>query len=115
MPFKGKLLDRIGLAIAKRMLPAAFGEPPAVQAIRSAEALTAAQRDNDAVDHLARAMKVKLAMQRERGYGGWHDKQQCSQARLATMLRSHVKKGDPVDVANFCAFLLARGEGTGLD
>lgn len=36
------------------------------------------------------------------------------QARVAELegaLRAHVEKGDPVDVANFCAFLVARGEG----
>lgn len=29
---------------------------------------------------------------------------------LSELLRQCVDKGDPVDVANFCAFLLARGE-----
>lgn len=66
--------------------------------------------DDAAVDALAEAMKAKLAKQRARGYGGW-DTPECTQQRLSDMLRGHVDKGDPVDVANFCAFLAARGEG----
>ncbi len=67
--------------------------------------------DDAAVDALAVLMKAKLAKQRAKGYGGWNDKIQCTQQRLSTFLRTHVDKGDPVDVANFCAMLSARGEG----
>lgn len=67
--------------------------------------------DDAAVDALAVLMKAKLAKQRAKGYGGWNDKTQCPQQRLSDMLRAHVDKGDPVDVANFCAMLSARGEG----
>lgn len=67
--------------------------------------------DEVAVDALAALMKAKLAKQRAKGYGGWNDKIQCPQQRLSTFLRTHVDKGDPVDVANFCAMLSARGEG----
>lgn len=66
--------------------------------------------DNEAVDQLALAMKVKLGRAREKGRGGWDDKNACTQEDLSRMLREHVDKGDPVDVANFCAFLDARGE-----
>lgn len=66
--------------------------------------------DDAAVDALATLMKAKLAKQRAKGYGGW-DTAECSQQRLSDMLRGHIDKGDPVDVANFCAFLSARGEG----
>ncbi|MEG1203558.1 MAG: hypothetical protein RSD82_15460, partial [Comamonas sp.] len=65
--------------------------------------------DDLAVGNLAYRMKAKLAKQRENGYGGWDT--DCTQERLSELLRQHVDKGDPVDVANFCAFLLARGEG----
>ena len=64
--------------------------------------------DDAAVDALATAMKAKLAKQRAKGYGGWDT--DCTQQRLSDMLRTHMEKGDPVDVANFCAFLLAHGE-----
>lgn len=70
--------------------------------------------DDAAVDALAAKMKAKLAKQRAKGYKGW-DSEECSHERLTQMLRSHVEKGDPVDVANFCAFLSARGEGIGKD
>lgn len=66
--------------------------------------------DDLAVEALSLEMKSKLAKQRAKGYGGW-DSSECSQQLLSDMLREHVAKGDPVDVANFCAFLVARGEG----
>lgn len=65
--------------------------------------------DDIAVEHLASLMKFKLRKQRIKGYGGWDT--DCTQQRLSDLLRKHVEKGDPVDVANFCAFLAARGEG----
>ena len=63
--------------------------------------------DNEAVDKLARAMKNKLAKKREQGYRGWET---CKHGDLVQLLINHVDKGDPIDVANFCAFLFARGE-----
>ena len=69
-----------------------------------------AHQDDAAVDALAATMKANLAKQRAKGYSGW-DTPEFTQQRLSDMLREHVDKGDPVDVANFCAFLAARGEG----
>lgn len=66
--------------------------------------------DDAAVDAFARAMKSKLADARANGRGGWHDRDACPQERLSDMLRAHVEKGDPRDVANFCMFLHQRGE-----
>ena len=92
-------------------------EAKALVAVRSAlgtAPVLAAQPDKHpddaAVDALAALMKAKLAKQRAKGYGGW-DSDHCSQEKLSILLRGHVDKGDPVDVANFCAFLSARGEG----
>lgn len=68
---------------------------------------TQADIDNEAVDKLAQAMKNKLAEKREQGYHGWET---CKHGDLAQLLINHVDKGDPIDVANFCAFLFARGE-----
>lgn len=62
----------------------------------------AAKKDNDEVDWFAAAMKEKLAKARAKGRGGW---QSCPPKELSRMLREHVEKGDPVDVANFCMFL----------
>ena len=67
--------------------------------------------DDAAVDRFAEAMKAKLAKSRAKGRGGWEDKAQCSAEDLSELLRGHVDKGDPVDVANFCMMLQQRGEG----
>lgn len=66
--------------------------------------------DDAAVDAFAGAMKAKMADARAKGRGGWEDPAQCSAEDLARMLRDHVEKGDPRDVANFCMMLHQRGE-----
>jgi hypothetical protein len=67
--------------------------------------------DDIAVDLFAAAMKEKLAKARSKGRGGWDDPEQCTVDSLSQFLRSHVDKGDPVDVANFCMMLHHRGSG----
>lgn len=89
----------------------AFGQKPCPTPAAYGCAPQAPHPDDAAVDAMAALMKAKLAKQRAKGYGGWDDKTKCSQGHLSDLLRGHVAKGDPVDVANFCAFLLARGEG----
>lgn len=66
--------------------------------------------DDVAVDQFAIAMREKMKRSREKGRGGWHDKTLCTAESLSQMLREHVDKGDPVDVANFCMMLHQRGE-----
>lgn len=66
--------------------------------------------DDDAIDQFALGMKMKMAVARAKGRGGWHSRQQCSAEDLSRMLHEHVSKGDPVDVANFCMMLSMRGE-----
>lgn len=92
---ESEIIDKVHAMLAMTSEP----QPPA-----------AAHPDDAAVDALAVLMKAKLAKQRKKGYGGW-ETPKCTQHRLSTLLRDHVDKGDPVDVANFCAFLSARGEG----
>lgn len=65
--------------------------------------------DDVAVDRFAAAMKAKLADARAKGRGGWEEA--GIQLHLSDLLRGHVEKGDPRDVANFCCFLWNRGEG----
>jgi hypothetical protein len=65
--------------------------------------------DDIAVDKFAAAMKEKMAKSRAKGRSGWDDPLQCSGGDLASMLVQHIKKGDPVDVANFCMMLHQRG------
>lgn len=62
--------------------------------------------DDVAVDMFAKAMKGKLAQARAKSRSGW---QTCNKYELSNMLRDHVEKGDPRDVANFCMFLHALG------
>lgn len=66
--------------------------------------------DDLAVDAFAAAMKAKMAAARAKGRGGWEDAAQCTADDLSRMLRDHVEKGDPRDVANFCMMLHQRGE-----
>lgn len=54
--------------------------------------------DDLAVDRFAAVMKAKLARSRAKGRSGW---QTCSAPALSAMLREHVDKGDPIDVAIF--------------
>lgn len=68
--------------------------------------------DDAAVDRFAAAMKAKLAEKRAEGRGGWDDPEQCSTTYLATLLRGHVAKGDPLDVGNFAMMLWNRGGAT---
>lgn len=63
--------------------------------------------DAAAVDRFAIAMKGKLEQAREKGRSGW---EQCDPVELSIMLREHVEKGDPIDVANFCMFLWNLGK-----
>ena len=70
----------------------------------------AAVFDDHAVDLFAKAMKDKLAIKRQQGFGGWHDISRTSSARLADLLMAAVAKGDPIDVANFAMMLFCRNE-----
>lgn len=67
--------------------------------------------DNQHPDDIAvDAFASKMAYARTLGRGGWEDKSGCPAELLSSMLRHHVEKGDPVDVANFCMMLSQRGE-----
>ena len=63
--------------------------------------------DDVAVDDFAKAMKAKMKASREKGRHGW---EWANVQYLAAQLIYHVKKGDPVDVANFCMMLHNRGQ-----
>ena len=66
--------------------------------------------DDIAVDRFAEAMKQKLAKQRQKGYGGWNDKELCPDGRLQKYLGACLGKGDPVDIGNFAMMIWNRGE-----
>lgn len=84
------------------------------QAVREMEQAIEADHhpDSQAVDRFAAAMKEKLAQARAKGRSGW---QNLTSEELSRMLREHVEKGDPLDVANFCMFLWNLGHGIGAE
>lgn len=63
--------------------------------------------DDEAVDAFAATMKAKLAKKRTEGRGNW---QMCTSTYLSRLLREHVEKGDPVDVANLAMMLHQNGQ-----
>lgn len=70
--------------------------------------MTIEEIDNNAIDQLAALMKTKMAKKRKQGFNGWTD---STPQDLSDLLRDHVDKGDPIDVANYCAFLIAHESG----
>jgi hypothetical protein len=69
-----------------------------------------AHPDNLAVNRFADAMKAQLSDKRKQGFGGWDNPEECTASWLSELLRKHVEKGDPIDVANFCMMLHQRSE-----
>lgn len=61
-----------------------------------------AAMDDIAVDMFAAAMKEKMAASRAKGRSGW---QTCRIEDLWDMLKAHVEKGDPRDVANIAMMI----------
>jgi len=66
--------------------------------------------DDDAIDNFANAMREKMALNREMGRSG---SQTCPVDVLWQMLREHIDKGDPVDVANLAMVIHHRSAGGG--
>lgn len=63
--------------------------------------------DDDAVKEFAKRMDSKMKRsEQEKGRSGWNG---LTEGELSAMLRDHVEKGDPVDVANFCMMLSLKG------
>lgn len=88
------------------------GEPKdgKIDTYRFASLFSEAEIDEMALDAFAAAMRDKLARKRDEGRGGWHDKTDCTNEYLSDLLRRHVEKGDPVDVANIAMMIYQRGE-----
>lgn len=66
------------------------------------------QQYKDNLSGFVHKMAVKLATSEVKGRSGW---QACTGQVLSDMLREHVEKGDPIDVANFCFMLSDMGMG----
>jgi hypothetical protein len=58
--------------------------------------------DDVAIQQFAVAMSEKMSLSRLNGRDGW---QTCSITELLKMLRNHVHKGDPVDIANIAMMI----------
>ena len=71
--------------------------------------------DQHCINHFARLMSAKMSVAAAKGRSGWDDRKRVSDNDLRLMLREHVEKGDPVDVANFCMMLYMRGASTRSD
>lgn len=84
---------------------------PVVETVQPASKPEFKHPDDGAVDRFAVEMKAKLAKARAKGRGGWDNETLCTVEHLSELLREHVRKGDPVDVANFCMMLQQRGSG----
>lgn len=78
--------------------------------LERAEAKPSLGDDDEYVDCFAEAMKAKMQLKSKQGRAGWQDKDDCTADLLSRLLREHVEKGDPVDVANFAMMLHQRGE-----
>ena len=65
--------------------------------------------DDHSVNRFAAVMKGKLASKRLQGRGGWQAPE-VPNGYLSRLLREHVDKGDPVDVANLAMMIHQRGE-----
>jgi len=63
--------------------------------------------ERKALDAMVSAMSEKLYRKYIEGYSGFEG---ASEEHLNRLLHEHLLKGDPVDVANFCAFLLHNGQ-----
>lgn len=70
--------------------------------------LGSARADNLGVRRFASAMRRKLSKKRREGRRGWNVPMECSQERLAVLLAEHVRKGDPVDIANLAMMIWNR-------
>lgn len=64
----------------------------------------------NAVQWFATAMAEKLSQAQDK-YGYTDDWYRADITDLQQDLQNHFEKGDPIDVANFCMFLWARGAG----
>lgn len=107
--YRNGMLDRLAQPKMERNPPDASS--PLAQFIARQQNDNSAERHADdlAIDNFVGAMRAKMAASRGKGRSGWL---QCPVERLQAMLNEHLKKGDPVDVANFAMMLWNRGSTT---
>jgi hypothetical protein len=64
---------------------------------------------DDLVDDFAHQMKRKIYRAYDQGRRGWSDPNWTPE-QIMESLKDHVEKGDPIDIANLCAFLWNRSQ-----
>lgn len=64
--------------------------------------------DDRMIDVFAQAMKNKMAIKRDAGWGGWNSDVNCTDESIARLLIGSVIKGDPVDIANYAMMYFSR-------
>ncbi len=67
--------------------------------------------DERSVDIFSLKMKEKLKRAREKGRGGWYNKELCTDEELANLFKEHLSKANKdnfIDLANFLMFLYIR-------
>lgn len=70
--------------------------------------------DRAGVARFSEAMLAKLTKKRAEGRGGWNKPEQCTVDFLRELLLEHVRKGDPVDIANLAMMIWNRTTPLGL-
>lgn len=72
-------------------------------------ALNQGHIDDISINNFSNQMKAKMLRSRQKGRDGWYDPERCAAADLVAQYREHLKKGDPVDIANYCMMIFTRG------
>lgn len=76
--------------------------------------LGAGMADTIGVIRFAQEMEIKLGIKLAQGRSGWNKPDEVSIRELQKMLREHVDKGDPVDIANFAMMIWNRQHPDGI-
>jgi hypothetical protein len=86
--------------------------PPAALTQEGGESIESYETDEWAcaagVLRFSAAMRAKLDRKRKVGRAGWNRPDECGIYTLKELLREHVEKGDPVDIANLCMMIWNR-------
>lgn len=77
---------------------------------RRTRAVSETSVEEDAVEKLAKKLRIRLRKKAAEGYRGWNDKTICGREKLSALLRRAVERRDPVNVAAYAMMLHYRGE-----
>lgn len=106
--YRGSFDDAAGALKFARGMKVSDEETPGFHDVVKVEETELA--DDELVFRFANALREKMAEARAKGRSGWQSPDWMDECRV--MLREHVEKGDPRDVAILTAFLWHHGETT---